>query len=107
MNVMIFSSDGEIKKGEFPNKDLAEEFIMKHLPRSISFGNKSFAVVENEEAVNYVIIEKNTPLWITAEEFFSRLNIECIDCTFAKLFTGVKFDNQSTSLLGKFGPKNL
>lgn len=76
LKTTLVSSDGTIINEEFSQKDLADAYLLDMIRGKMSFGQKAFAIVSENEIAKYVIIKDNNTKWMTADEFFVVIDIE-------------------------------
>lgn len=72
----LLTSDGQITRSDFNQKDLGAAYLLDNLRGAMSFGNKAFALVEHTDGkLEYAVIIGNDLAWLSPAEFFSRVNI--------------------------------
>lgn len=74
-SVILLSSDGSVSQISYVSKDLVDATLLDLLRGKMSFGNKSFALVQNENENEIVYIEDNVTKWVALKDFFAKIDM--------------------------------
>jgi len=72
--VTLVSSDGCVS--QISSKDLVDSTLLDLLRGKMSFGNKAFALVQNEKENQVAYVEDNVTKWTTLTDFFAKINLQ-------------------------------